>query len=185
MSKTSLLTIVTLLAIIVVAGVFTFFTSQESKRQGTDAFQALSVPEAANPYTDLEGNPIELTDYTGNVLVVNSWASWCPFCVTELQDFATLAKEYRDQGVVILAINRSESKEQVERFLNSVGQLTDITFVLDPDDNFYSSVGGFSMPETVFYDTTGELVRHKRGFMDLEEMRRHVEEAQGVSEDPS
>jgi len=57
---------------------------------------------------DLDGNMVSLSDFRGQNLVINSWATWCPFCVTELPDFAALQKEFGDQ-IVVIAINRQES----------------------------------------------------------------------------
>lgn len=176
MSKTSVVTIGVITIIILIAGWYTFTVLQNEQREGTDIFKALSVPEEVASYTDLEGNPISLTDYEGKILVINSWASWCPFCTNELPDFGSLATEYKDKDVVVLAINREESKEQAERFLRTVNSGGDIIYVLDPSDYFYNSIGGFAMPETIFYDKAGNSVFHKRGYMRQSEMRQHIEE---------
>ena len=56
-------------------------------------------------------------------------------------------------------------------------------FILDAADHLYGQIGGFSMPETIFYDTEGNVVVHKRGFMDLNEMRTHTEKALLISDE--
>lgn len=129
-----------------------------------------------SPYTDLDGNRVTLSQYEGKALVINAWASWCPFCVEELPDFSELAKEFADKDVVVLAVNRRESLNTAKAFLNSVGNPENIVFLMNSDDSFYRSIGGFSMPETQFYSKSGELVAHKRGFMELREMRSFVEQ---------
>ncbi len=45
-----------------------------------------------------------------------------------------------------------------------------MTFLLDSKDAFYKSIGGFSMPETLFADADGNVIVHKRGPMALDEM---------------
>ena len=105
----------------------------------------------------------------GGFLVVNSWATWCPFCVQEVPDFVELQKEFKTISVVL--VNRKEKDEKVEVFLEGRGvSLTDLVFLQDAKDNFYKSIGGFSMPETLFVKD-GNVIFHKRGFMDLSEMR--------------
>ena len=94
-----------------------------------------------------------------------------------MNDFETLAKEYADQDVVVIAINRKEPMERAKAFLKSVGDFEAIKFAVDLTDAYYTSIGGFSMPETVFYDAEGNTVFHKRGFMDLDEMRKHTQAA--------
>lgn len=105
--------------------------------------------------------------------IVNAWASWCPFCVEELPDFARLNEEFGD-AITIIAINRGESREQAEQFLRETGVSGDIRVLFDPKDRFYRAINGFSMPETIFLSPKGEVLLHKRGVMELEEMRRIV-----------
>lgn len=123
---------------------------------------------------DYDGNTVTLDDFKRRPLVVNSWAVWCPFCVKELADFAELQKEFGDR-IVVIAIDRQEPLEKVKGFTDGLGITNDVLFLLDRPDTFYKSIGGFSMPETLFINVDGEIVVHKRGPMDLEEMRTHVE----------
>jgi len=128
------------------------------------------------PYTDLEGNPVDIAEFKGKVLVVNAWASWCPFCVGELPDFGELANSFGDD-VVVIAINRKEPVSTARSFLQTIEVSEDVLFLQDKEDFFYESIGGFTMPETIFYDRNGDISFHKRGFMALEEMRMHTEDA--------
>lgn len=173
-------TIITLLVIASIITGVSFYTLQKSG-SGTGAADGPDIEGARaseeSPYTDLDGDPVSFDTYAGEVLVVNSWATWCPFCVEELPDLGELATEYADQGVRVIAINRKESPDTARAFVDHVGNPADIVFWLDSDDRFYESVGGFSMPETVFYDREGNVAVHKRGSMGIEEMRQHVETA--------
>lgn len=119
------------------------------------------------------GKTINLVDFTGKNLLINSWATWCPFCGAELFDFAVAQKEFGDR-VVIIAIDRAESLETAKKFSDEVGASDNLVMLLDPDDLFYQSIGGFSMPETIFVNAQGEIVFHKRGPMDLDEIRERI-----------
>ena len=122
---------------------------------------------------DYEGNSVSLSDFKGTPIVVNAWAAWCPFCVKELPDLVTLQQEFPE--VVVIAIDRAESLERVKSYTDDLGITEDLVFLLDPADSFYKSIGGFSMPETVFVDKEGIIQDHKRGPMDVEEMKRRLE----------
>jgi thiol-disulfide isomerase/thioredoxin len=178
MQKSSLITILVILAILLGAG---FFVWQSSKDKDNDGFDDSILADnfervvKQNSFTDLEGNEVSLEQYRGKVLVVNSWASWCPFCVNELPDFSKLAAEYEGRELEVLAINRAESKPQIEAYLRSIDPMPGVTILLDKEDTYYKFIGGFAMPETVFYDTEGGVVVHKRGFMTLDEMKSHVD----------
>jgi len=116
---------------------------------------------------------VALADFAGKPLVINAWAAWCPFCVKELPDFVLLQKEF--PGVVVIAIDRAESLSTAKSYTDDLGITEDLVFLLDRKDSFYKSLGGFSMPETIFVDKDGVTQSHKRGIMDLDEMRRNVE----------
>lgn len=178
MKKSNLITISILLLILVGAGFVAYKVSHTGENaENSEAAKSLaSVDAEKTTYTDLSGNPVDLGQYAGKVRVVNSWATWCPFCVQELKDFSKLATEMGDK-VVVLAINRKEPIEKVKAYKHKLGDAEGIVFIQDEKDYFYESIGAFSMPETIFYDETGNIVFHKRGFMDLDEMRKHTEAA--------
>ncbi len=53
----------------------------------------------------LTGDPIKLSDYTGKVLVVNLWATWCGPCRLEIPELMKLYKEYRSQGLEVVGLS--------------------------------------------------------------------------------
>jgi len=124
---------------------------------------------------DYSGNTVNLSDFQGTPLLVNSWAAWCPFCLRELQDFSTIQKEFNNQ-LVIIAIDRAESLSVAKNYSDDIGVTDDLIFLLDPSDSFYRSIGGFSMPETIFVNKDGDIVEHKRGPMTEGEIRIKVKE---------
>ena len=121
---------------------------------------------------DYNGNVITTESVLGDPLVVNSWASWCPFCVDEMPDFDTIKNERPD--VTFVLINRQESLKKAQSFTDDLGLSDDLIFLLDPTDSFYASIGGFGMPETLFVDENGGIVEHKRGFLALEQTRERI-----------
>lgn len=122
---------------------------------------------------DYEKNEVQFSDFDGRPLVINSWAVWCPFCKKELADFAALQEEFSNE-ITVIAIDRQESLKKARGYTDEIGITEKMLFLLDPTDSFYKSIGGFSMPETIFVDESGAIIVHKRGPMDLEEMREHA-----------
>ena len=165
MSRSNFITVLLLLFIVAIAAWAAWRTQQSQLAEtASEASRVLTNSEVA-AYTDIQGNPIDLEDFSGQVRVVNSWASWCPFCVAELSDFQTLAVEFKEEDVVVIAINRAETVSKINAFLDSLPALDEVLIVLDERDAFYDLIGGFAMPETLFYDRFGNVVVHKRGFM--------------------
>lgn len=122
---------------------------------------------------DYNGKTIRFADFTGKPLVINSWAAWCPFCRKELVDFVAAQKEFGER-VVIIAIDRAETRDVAKKYTDELGVTGDMVFLLDPSDSFYQSIGGFSMPETIFVDKDGTIKIHKRGPMDVQEMHERI-----------
>jgi thiol-disulfide isomerase/thioredoxin len=79
----------------------------------------LPAPDFGLP--DLAGNPVRLSDFQGKTVVMNFWATWCPPCRAEMPELDEVAREYRDKGVVVLAINLQEDPAQVGSYLHTLG----------------------------------------------------------------
>lgn len=55
-------------------------------------------------FPDLHGRVQPLSQWRGQVLVLNFWASWCAPCREEMPDFAALRAHYRPHGVEFIGI---------------------------------------------------------------------------------
>ena len=123
---------------------------------------------------DFSGESKSLSDFDGP-LVINAWATWCPFCVDEIPEFAEIQAEF-DGEVTFIPINRAESQsDQIDYLENRLSVATDsMVFLSDPDDSFYKSIGGISMPETIFVDSSGNIADHKRGPISKSELQEKV-----------
>jgi len=155
-----------------------FLTNREDIKLPTEinTEEVRSLGQVPNfSLADNEGNTVSPAMFEDKILVVNSWAVWCPFCKDELTDFRLLQEEYKDE-IVVIAIDRAESLEETKGFTDSVGVTDSMIFLLDPEDSFYKDIGGFTMPETIFVDGDGNIRIHKRGPMELEEMKEKVEQ---------
>ena len=114
-------------------------------------------------FSSLDGEQIQiesvlsLSDFT----LVYAWASWCPICADDLVYLNEVASS--NSGFQVLAVNRKESTYQANRFLNTLNDLSHISFVIDVEDRYYKEIEGYSMPEGILYDKTGTIILHIRG----------------------
>jgi thiol-disulfide isomerase/thioredoxin len=168
--------------IILMAVIATIMVVRDTRQITTPIAESLQDGDGVAAYTDLLGNPMTLTSYVGKVIVVNSWASWSPESSRELPLLATIVKEYTDREVVVLAINRAEPQSTAERYLRTVGAADGVQLILDPDDHYYKSIGGYAMPETIFYDTKGNIVQHHHGVLTEAKIRTFLEETLEASQ---
>jgi thiol-disulfide isomerase/thioredoxin len=94
-----------------------------SSADSKDEFSAIPVAvEFSAPslsLTDLQGNPVDLEDYLGQVILVNNWATWCPPCKAEMPTFEAFYQEHKVQGFTIVAIEAGQPQAEVANFVNS------------------------------------------------------------------
>ncbi|MEI2608213.1 MAG: TlpA disulfide reductase family protein [Candidatus Promineifilaceae bacterium] len=133
-----------------------------SQEAVVDASQIADLPEGplagyqAIEFTlpTLEGETFSLSEYRGQPVILNFWASWCGPCLAELPLLERTAIFYRGR-VTILGINNGESIRTVEQF----AQEHDLSFPLLLDDNYL--VGDqylvTALPTTFFIDQYGVI----------------------------
>lgn len=124
-------------------------------------------------YDDYLGNPYSLNQGGSKLIIVNSWAAWCPFCKKELTDFINATSGYSLDEVTVIAINRNETLSTSRNFTDEL-KVSNLVFLLDPGDKFYRGIGGFTMPETLFMDKDLNILEHKRGAMTEDEIKEKV-----------
>lgn len=113
---------------------------------------------------DGEGYPITLgTLADGKVTVVNVWASWCPYCIDEMQDYQALYEKYGDK-VQFVMLDSAENAREVEK-AHSYVEENAFTFPVFYDvgrelQEFFSVA---SYPTTIVIDANGEVLSNKPG----------------------
>lgn len=167
--------IVTLIVVLVILGGITYsFISPFGFFAGlSNDLKAIAPTSEAAAYTDLNGVPVDLSQFKGKPLIINAWATWTPFSATELP-LLTSVKVTHGDAINVIAINRMEQTALIRSFLTTFSIPETLVFLTDPTDYFYTAVGGFSMPETLFYSSDGVLVAHKRGVLTESELQELV-----------
>jgi cytochrome c biogenesis protein CcmG/thiol:disulfide interchange protein DsbE len=103
---------------------------------------------------DLDGNPRALSDYLGQVVLVNMWATWCPPCIAELPTLESFYHDYADGGFVIIGIDDGEELGTVKEYA-----LSGLTFPIWADPT-YLSEGAFmtiNLPSSFVIDRQGRV----------------------------
>jgi peroxiredoxin len=136
--------------------------SEKTKVQQTE--NESSYP-AAPDFTlkDLNGNDLSLSDYSGKLIFVNFWATWCPPCRAEVPAFISLYDKYNEQGLEIIGISTDrDGKEVVQRFVDKSNVNYPIVMF---DMNVISAYGGITgIPTTFIVNPEGKIVNKFVGY---------------------
>jgi cytochrome c biogenesis protein CcmG/thiol:disulfide interchange protein DsbE len=100
------------------------------------------------------GQPISLRDLSGNISVINFWASYCFPCREEHGLLTEAAVQFGD--VNFLGVVWNDTPDRANEFLDEYGRT--YPQVLDPDLRGAISFGVFGPPETYFIDASGTIV---------------------------
>ncbi|MNZ83571.1 Thiol-disulfide oxidoreductase ResA [compost metagenome] len=131
-----------------------------------------SVPPAFN-LLDLDGKQHQLSDYAGKPVVVNFWGTFCPPCVKEMPEFERQYEKWKDQDLVILAINLSEDTLTVNNFVKRF----DLHYPILRDVNRKTerSYELKSYPTTFFIKPDGTIMEIKVGGMTEQDIDERIE----------
>ena len=114
-----------------------------------------------------------LAQYKSQAVVLNFWATWCVPCRREMPDLEAVYRKYRDQGLVVLAINASESSEDIAAFVSKMG----LTFPIlrDSQRKATDAYDVRFLPTTVFLNRDGRVVTREVGILDQAKMSLQIE----------
>jgi cytochrome c biogenesis protein CcmG/thiol:disulfide interchange protein DsbE len=112
-------------------------------------------------------NKITLSQYRGQVVVLNFWATWCPPCVEEMPSLVEMQRRMKAKGVTVLAVSVDVDESAYKQFLkdHNVSLLT----VRDPEHKSSELYGTFKYPETYVIDRGGVMRRKFIGAVDWTE----------------
>ena len=124
---------------------------------GALTFPPVEVNQPAPELTlfDLDGNEVSLTDFQGEVILVNNWATWCPPCREEMPEFKAYYDKYKDQGFQVVAIEAGEPEAEVRNFVEQAG--LDFVILLDPENKSLITFQHNSLPNSFVIDRKGNL----------------------------
>lgn len=115
---------------------------------------------------DLAGKPWRLEALSGQVVVLNFWATWCEPCRLEMPSLDAMAARRRRQGVVVAAVNYKEAPDVIRRFLERAPFNSQILRDSDGDATVTWTPRVF--PSTVLIGRDGQPVHVVVGELDWE-----------------
>ena len=110
-----------------------------------------------------EGEKVSLSDFSGKIVLINFWATWCPPCIEEMPSLVALQKRFAGRPFVLLTVNEDEggSDVLVRQFKKQTG--LDFLSLLDETGSIADAFGVYSLPQSFLIDGQGQLIRQISG----------------------
>jgi thiol-disulfide isomerase/thioredoxin len=102
-----------------------------------------------------DGTMVELAAFTGKVVLVDFWASWCVPCKTSFPALDSLYREYQPRGLEVLAVNVDERRRDADGFLGDHPHR--LTVLFDPKGASPTAFGVKGMPSSFLIDKAGTI----------------------------
>lgn len=145
-----------ILSVTAIWGLFTDARSGYAARP--TAFAAIPINVAFDApslaLNDLRGAEHRLSDFLGQVVLVNLWATWCPPCAAEMPVYQRFYEQHGSEGFTVIAVNDGEPEADVRSFIADHG----LTFPVWMDPAYEATDGAFktkNLPSSYVIDRAG------------------------------
>lgn len=124
--------------------------------QGLDA---VADPKAAQPLVlkNRDGDPYDLSQSHGRVVLVNFWAVWCTPCRAEMPSMQRLYQQFDNQDFEIVAVDMGSSRKHIDAFLAEMTPSLEFKIVLDETGETAAAWGVRGIPVSYIIDRQGNL----------------------------
>ena len=155
------------LLLVVLLAVFILGCSKGDSGQGLSG----GAPDFTLPAVD--GSMVSMSDYSGKVILVDFWATWCPPCQEMIPVLSKLHKKYSEKGLVILGVSLDKDGLGV---LGTFVHENMIPYKVVMGDNRISNAFGgvSSIPTLYMVDREGRLVRKLTGYHSYDQLEEQV-----------
>ncbi len=140
-------------------------------------------PERVFKMLNYKSNHASFSEFKGKAVILAHWATWCTYCIAGMPKLHEFQEKYKDR-LQILLVNKGESKEKIERFIEKrkLNQKGKITLPVVYGDSVLSDVMlGHYLPTYFWIDPTGVYRFNTNRFEITEENVHAFLETQSIS----
>ena len=134
----------------------------ESARLGEFVPAAPLLPAPATSFVDLTGSEVSLAQFSGKIVLVNLWATWCEPCLREMPSLERLQSRLGDKIVVVAISEDRGGSKTVEPFVGKLG-LKSVKIYLDPKSAVERAFKVQGLPTSFLIDREGRVLGRVEG----------------------
>ncbi len=123
----------------------------------------------------LDGGRVSLADFSGRVLLVEFWATWCAPCHVQREILEPLYRQHAGSGVEFLAVSLGEPEAIVREFAGR--RPFPYPVLLDPNEELGEALRIFALPTVMIVDRQGRIAYLRPGISDGETLDRELRAA--------
>jgi thiol-disulfide isomerase/thioredoxin len=151
-----------------------FLAPQQSANETPSTAKTLQTAPDFTVFDESQ-KAVKLSDFSGQPVVLNFWASWCPPCKSEMPHFNQAYQEYHDDVVFLMVDQVDGSRETREKGLQYVrDQGYSFPVYFDTNQDAATAYGVTSIPTTLFINADGKIVSGYRGAIDEATLRSGI-----------
>ena len=167
-AATSAVLLVVGLLLLIAGGLLVWKTLQTGAGETPEQQGGPPAPDFDLP--DLDGGRVRLADYSGRVVLVDFWATWCGPCRLQAQILEELYKEVQGPSVEFLAISLGEPDDIVREFVEK--SPFPYPVAIDTEEVLGVSLQVYALPTVMVIDTQGRITYLRPGLSDAETLRQ-------------
>ncbi len=136
----------------------------------------ITAPLNANPiqdfsFTDIDGKTHYWGDLKGAPLAIIIGSHWWKKCKDEAPELQRAYSIYKDQGVHFLGVFIMSEEKDIRKFAEKY----QITFPVGKDNGIAETLGAKAIPETIFINKEGEILKRHIGIIHLDELKAGID----------
>lgn len=124
-------------------------------------------------FENIHGDEFHLSDFSGKVILLNYWATWCGPCVKEFPSLDKLQNRYKGNDRIAFLFLSDESLDKIKNFAKKERAFKNLTFYKYELDNKPCLFRSRGIPTTLIINAKNEVILKHTGMTDWNSQKVH------------
>ena len=136
------------------------FNRKDLDRFLVDSLKGFQIAEENNkfadfPFHDVLGKNRKISNYKGNFIILNIWATWCIPCREEMPSLDRLQHTFKDEKLIVLAISQDRAGKRLVKNFYKEMEIKNLDIFIDSPGYAKRMMGAFMLPTTIVIGPDG------------------------------